>query len=75
MHIINVAEAREQIAKILHAVEQGEEIIIQRYRKPIARITPYSEPAKPVFPDLSSFRAKQSGPVTTLTELRDEERY
>lgn len=75
MHIINVAEAREQIAKILHAVEQGEEIIIQRYRKPIARITPYSEPDKPVFPDLSSFRAKQSGSVTTLSELRDEERY
>lgn len=74
MQIINVAEAREQIAKILHAVEQGEEIIIQRYRKPIARITPYSEP-KVMFPDLSAFRGTQSEPSTTLTELRDQERY
>ena len=67
-------EAREQIAKILQAVEQGEEVIIQRYRKPIARITPYSEP-KPVFPDLSAFRTKQSRATTTLAEMREQERY
>lgn len=74
MQVINVTEAREQIATILHAVEQGEEVIIQRYRKPIARITPYSE-TKPVFPDLSAFRTGQSQATTTLAEMREQERY
>ncbi len=74
MQVINVTEAREQIAAILHAVEQGEEVIIQRYRKPIARITPYSE-SKPVFPDLSGFRAERAETTTTLAEMREQERY
>lgn len=74
MQVINVTEAREQIAAILHAVEQGEEVIIQRYRKPIARITPYSE-SKPVFPDLSDFRTSRSATRTTLADMREQERY
>ena len=33
MRIVNVADAREQIGNLLRAVERGEEIIIQRYKK------------------------------------------
>ena len=53
-----------QINTILHAIEQGKEVIRRTTPKP-----------KTVFPDLSAFRSKQSEPLTTLAELRRQEPY
>ncbi len=46
---VQVNEVREKLAKYLSEAEQGEEIIILRHSKPIARLFAYKE-GKPKFP-------------------------
>lgn len=41
MQTINVHEAKTHLSKLLESVEQGEEIIIARAGKPVARLTAY----------------------------------
>lgn len=52
----NVNEIREQIAEYLTRAERGEETIIKRYSKKVAKIVPYEEKSRKKLPDLSDFR-------------------
>jgi prevent-host-death family protein len=43
---LNIHEAKNQFSKLLKRVQLGEEIIIAKAGKPIARLVPFSAPAK-----------------------------
>jgi prevent-host-death family protein len=43
---INVHEAKTRLSQLLQQVEEGEEIIISRANKPIARLVAYHEKPK-----------------------------
>jgi len=78
MRTVNAGEAREKLAHLLDAVASGEEIIIVRYGKPVACLTPIF-PESVAFPDRSELRtslppSNESAGVTFRT-LRDDERY
>jgi len=79
MKKVPINEVRDHLAKYLAEAEHGEEIIITRYNKPVAKLVNYSEVEKPEFPDLSEFRKKISvkgKPMSEfLVETRGEERY
>jgi prevent-host-death family protein len=45
---LNVAEAKAKLSELLARVEAGEEFIIARAGKPIARLVPQKPAAKPV---------------------------
>ncbi len=40
-HIVNVSEAKARFIALLADVESGEEVLIARAGRPIARLTPY----------------------------------
>ena len=42
MRQINVHEAKTQLSRLLQAVEDGEEIVIARAGKPVARLVPHN---------------------------------
>ncbi len=42
---VNIHEAKTQLSRLLAKVEQGEEVIISRAGKPIARLVPVQQPA------------------------------
>jgi prevent-host-death family protein len=42
----NIAEAKARLSALIEAVERGEEVVLARAGKPVARIAPYA--AKPV---------------------------
>lgn len=44
VHVVGVHEAKTQLSELLRRVECGEEIIIRRNRRPLARLVPF-EPA------------------------------
>lgn len=44
---IGAFEAKNTLGGLLDRVEQGEEIVITRRGKPVARLTPYREPRDP----------------------------
>ncbi len=50
MHQVNMHEAKSQLSKLVDEVQSGEEIIIAKSGKPVARLVPYEErktPRKP----------------------------
>jgi prevent-host-death family protein len=49
MKIVNVHEAKTTLSELLKKVEAGEEIIIARAGKPIARLVPAAKTTKRVF--------------------------
>ncbi len=44
---VNVHEAKTHLSRLLEAVEEGEEIIIARAGKPVARLVPLERPREP----------------------------
>lgn len=46
MTIVNVQEAKTQLSRLLSLVEAGEEVVIARYGKPVARLV-RTAPASP----------------------------
>jgi len=45
---VNILEARTQLSKLIERVEQGEDIVIARAGKPVARLTQLERPRRPV---------------------------
>lgn len=48
--LCNVHEAKTHLSKLLEQVERGEEVIIGRAGKPVARLVPYVEAPRPRVP-------------------------
>lgn len=53
---MNVYEAKTQLSKLLQQVEAGDEIVIARHGKPVARLVPLQRTATPR--QLGSLRGK-----------------
>jgi len=75
-----VNQVREHLARYLTEAEQGEEIVVTRHSKPVAKIVPYeTKQTQAALPDLASHRKKLSVQGTPLSDdvinMRDEERY
>ncbi|WP_185957114.1 type II toxin-antitoxin system Phd/YefM family antitoxin [Gracilimonas mengyeensis] len=85
MKKVPVNQVREQLAKYLTEAEQGEEVIITRHNKPVAKLVNYEEPeknqkkGKNKFPDMTEFRKKikvKGKPMSEfVVDMRREERY
>jgi prevent-host-death family protein len=43
MQEVNIHEAKTRLSQLLEQVAAGEEIVIARYGKPVARLTPYTQ--------------------------------
>ncbi len=74
---VNVKEARSNLSSLLDRVERGEEIVIKRRGKKIARLV--SSENNKLLPSLRNFRVsiKSTGdPLSKIvTDLRNEERF
>lgn len=78
MQRVNVREARQHIGRLLDAVCAGEEVIITRRGKPVARLLEFTEQHgdAPGFPQRGEFRNRLPRTVRSSTEeirsIRDE---
>lgn len=75
---INVREIQKKLSALLDAVAEGEEVVILRHGRPVARLTS-PESGVIQFPDRSGLRASlpasRESAAVTVRSLRDEERY
>jgi len=75
---INAKEARGKLSSLLKRVEKGDEIIVLRRGKQVARLVPFRKKEKHL-PPLREFRAsiKVKGEPLSVAVLRgrEEERY
>ena len=78
MSEINVKEVRSNISSVLDRVEKGEEIIITRRGKRVARVSKISEeysPLKSLKQFRDQIRVKNKSLSETVKENRQRERY
>ena len=77
MRRVSVTEARREWSRLLAAVEAGESVVITRYGKPVAHLTPPGGAAR--LPDGARLRASMPPMPESAGEfirkLRDDERY
>lgn len=50
MKKVNIHEAKTHLSRLVEDVEAGEEVIIARAGKPVARLVPLEKPARPRTP-------------------------
>jgi prevent-host-death family protein len=79
MERVNVREARKNISRLLDAVSAGEEVVILRRGKPVARLGPVEEQEEiktAGFPDRRRFRQKLppmgESSSSLIRKIRDE---
>ncbi|WP_022975606.1 type II toxin-antitoxin system Phd/YefM family antitoxin [Nevskia ramosa] len=76
---ISVAEAKSHLSEILDRVEAGEEVVITRRGKAVARLTAEGTKKRKPLPSLAEFRAQMPMARTpageVIRQMRDEERY
>jgi prevent-host-death family protein len=77
MSTITVAEAKAHLSEVLDRVERGEEVVITRRGKPVARVSCVEGPKMPL--DLAALRAfretmpfQEKPSVEIIREMRDE---
>jgi prevent-host-death family protein len=78
MVTVSLAQAKARLSELLDKVEAGEEVVVTRHGRVVARISPAAKPKKPIDYDaLAAFRATMpslSQPsVELLRAIRDEE--
>lgn len=77
MEKISVADTKAHLSELLVRVEEGEDIVITRRGKPVARLSPVHPPRKAIT-SLADFRGKQQRQHISASEvllrLRDESR-
>ena len=75
MSTISLAEAKTHLSQLLDQVEAGEEVVITRRGRPVARICPVGQPRKPL-QSLAAFRASlpkaKRSSAELIREMRDE---
>ncbi len=47
MHQVNIHEAKTHLSRLLEEVESGEEVVIARNGKPVARLVPVQQARQP----------------------------
>ena len=78
MRAMSLAQAKAHLSELLNAVESGEEVVITRHGRPVARVVPAS-PLKQPLPvqRLAKLRhqvpAWKNSSAESLRELRDAE--
>ena len=75
MYSVSVAEAKARFSEILGHVEEGDEVVITRRGRPVARLAALTKPLKSV-KSLASFResmpAAKTPAAKMIRRMRDE---
>src|SRR5436853_87913 len=48
METVSLAEAKAQLSKLIDKVESGEEVVITRHGRAVARVAPVEQPREPI---------------------------
>ena len=74
---VNLAHAKAHLSELLDKVESGEEVLITRHGRAVARMSPVARPKTPLpLEELAEFRASmprlRRSSAELLREARDE---
>lgn len=76
MSSVSLAEAKANLSRLIDKVEAGEDVVITRHGRPVAKVTAI-RPVKQSIPSLAGFRAgiqrRKGSSAEALRQLRDED--
>ena len=76
MSNVSLAQAKANLSQLIDQVEAGEELVITRHGRPVAKVTAV-RPARRLIPSLSEFRAglprRKGSSALLLRRMRDAE--
>ena len=76
MSNVSLAQAKAKLSQLIDQVEAGEELVITRHGRPVAKVTAV-RPTRRLIPSLAEFRAglprRKESSATLLRRMRDEE--
>ncbi|HEX3943410.1 MAG TPA: type II toxin-antitoxin system prevent-host-death family antitoxin [Rhizomicrobium sp.] len=77
METVSLADAKAQLSKLIDRVESGEEVVITRHGRAVARVTAVEQPKKPLDLDALAEARKRLPPwggssAKLLRKMRDE---
>ncbi len=78
MNTVSIANAKAHLSELLDAVEAGEQVVITRHGRPVARVIPVREAKRQLPLDrLEALRrqlpGRQESSALVLREMRDQE--
>ncbi|MEY4980400.1 MAG: hypothetical protein RLZZ352_2670 [Pseudomonadota bacterium] len=65
MHTVSIAQAKSQLSSLIHAVEQGAEVVLTRHGKPVVRLVAQ----QPLVPDAAQ-AAREAAVLAQLEAAR-----
>ncbi len=68
MGITNITEAKAQLSALIQRVQEGEEIVIGKAGKPVARLVPFERPREPRRPGVLAGRIEIAEDFDELPE-------
>lgn len=68
MHITNISEAKVQLSALIEKVRSGQEVIIGKAGKPVAKIIPYNRNSERRVPGLLKGKIKISNDFDKLPD-------
>lgn len=68
-HQVSIHDAQTNLSKLIEAVQNGEEVIIVKDDKPVARLVPFAEPKF----KFDILKGKVKGPIPDFLEPMSEE--
>jgi prevent-host-death family protein len=74
---VSLAQAKARLSELLDKVESGEEVVVTRHGRPVAKISPATRAKKPIpWDELAAFRATMPSlgqpSVELIRAMRDE---
>ena len=76
MSNVSLAQAKANLSQLIDQVEAGEDLVITRHGRPVAKVTAV-RPARQLIPSLADFRAglprRKGSSASLLRRMRDEE--
>ncbi|HET9188718.1 MAG TPA: type II toxin-antitoxin system prevent-host-death family antitoxin [Acidothermaceae bacterium] len=67
-HVVNVYDAKTNLSRLLDRVERGDEIVIARAGRPIARLVAFAPRSKPRAPGAWRGKVRISADFDTMPE-------
>ncbi len=77
---IGIAEAKARLSELIERAHKGEEIVIERHGKPVARLSPEAPAKRPMDIEamkqfLATMPESQTPAGETVRQMRDDARY
>lgn len=73
MKTVSLRQMQHHLSDVMRAVDQGQEVVVTRRRRAVARLVPIKAASPLIWPDFAARSVRLQGPPLSETILADRE--